>query len=62
MVQLVNPFTIEMVDKISHDLQAHMKKDLASYEAEYGVDVNYKRFSLVAHTQDFLLGYRIIIY
>lgn len=38
---------IEFVDKLSAADEEKMSRDLAAYETEHGVDVNYRRFSLL---------------
>lgn len=38
---------IEFVDKLSKDIEDKMRKDLVEYESEHGIEVNYKRFSVV---------------
>lgn len=38
---------VEKVDEISEEIEKKMRDDLISYEASHGIDVNYKRFSLV---------------
>ena len=40
-------YTIEFVDKISHDEEERMTKDLVAYESAHEIDVNYKKFSVV---------------
>lgn len=40
-------YTIEMVDKLSAEVDEKMSKDLIKYESSHGIDVNYKRFSLI---------------
>ncbi len=39
---------IEFVDKLSKDVDEKMQKDLVKYESSHGIDVNYKKFSIVA--------------
>ena len=39
---------IEFVDEVSKDVEAKMQKDLVKYENSHGIDVNYKKFALVA--------------
>ncbi|ARB93957.1 GNAT family N-acetyltransferase [Legionella longbeachae] len=39
--------SITFVDKLSESLEKYMTKDLIAYERSHGVDVNYKRFSVV---------------
>ena len=43
---------IEFVDEISKDIDERMQKDLVKYESSLGIDVNYKRFSIVAKGKD----------
>lgn len=38
---------IEMVNELSKAVENKMQNDLIVYEASHGVDVNYKRFSLI---------------
>ena len=38
---------IIFVDAISSDIEEKMQKDLVKYEKFYGIDVNYKKFSLI---------------
>lgn len=40
-------YTIEFVDKISDAEEDKMTKDLVAYESAHGIDVNYKKFSVV---------------
>lgn len=40
-------YTIEFVDKISDAEEEKMTKDLVAYESAHGIDVNYKKFSVV---------------
>lgn len=44
--------SIELVDKISDDTEERMRRDLVNYERSHGIDVNYKRFSLVVKNED----------
>lgn len=48
-----NSCTVEFVDKISDDLEKRMRKDLVEYESSHGVDVNYKKFSVVIKDEHF---------
>lgn len=43
---------ISFLDNISEELEQRMTDGLQAYEASYGIDVNYKRFSIVLHNQD----------
>ncbi|WP_115708823.1 GNAT family N-acetyltransferase [Legionella sainthelensi] len=38
---------ITFVDQLSESLEKHMADDLIAYERKHGIDVNYKRFSVV---------------
>ncbi len=38
---------IIFIDQMSEDLETTMRKDLNAYDRHHGIDVNYKRFSLV---------------
>ena len=38
---------IIFVDVISADIEEKMRKELVKYEKSYGIDVNYKKFSLI---------------
>lgn len=40
-------FEIEFTGKLSEDIENKMRKDLVAYESSHGIDVNYKRFSVV---------------
>lgn len=40
-------YSIEFVDKISDAEEGKMTKDLVAYESAHGIDVNYKKFSVV---------------
>ena len=46
-MKTVNNCSVEFVDKISDDLEKRMRKDLVEYESSHGIDVNYKKFSVV---------------
>ncbi len=43
----MNNHKIELIEKISEEIEKKMSKDLVAYEASHGIDVNYKPFSLV---------------
>ena len=43
----MNPLSIEFVDQLPDDIEEKMRRDLVKYETSQGVDVNYKRFSLI---------------
>lgn len=38
---------IQFVDEVSADVTTKMEEDLVRYEQKHGVDINYRRFSLV---------------
>ncbi|MBX3710000.1 MAG: GNAT family N-acetyltransferase [Gammaproteobacteria bacterium] len=38
---------IEFVDVLSEDIEKKMRKDLIEYERGHGIDVNYRRFSII---------------
>lgn len=40
-------YKIEFTDILSDDTEEIMRKDLVEYESSHGIDVNYKKFSLV---------------
>lgn len=40
-------YTIEFVDTISQAEEEKMRKDLIAYESSHGIDVNYRRFSMI---------------
>lgn len=37
----------EFVDVLPDDIEAKMRKDLIEYESSHGIDVNYRRFSII---------------
>lgn len=39
--------TIEFVDKLSQDVEEKMEKEFIEYERDHGIDVNYKRCSVI---------------
>jgi ribosomal protein S18 acetylase RimI-like enzyme len=39
-------YKVEFVEKISDDVEKKMRKGFVEYESSYGIDVNYKPFSL----------------
>ena len=43
----MNPCTIEFVDKLPADIEEKMSQDLEAYENGHGIDVNYKKFSII---------------
>lgn len=47
-LQKNEPIHIEFVDELSKDVDEKMQKDLVKYESSHGIDVNYKKFSIVA--------------
>lgn len=40
-------YQIRFVDEIDEDTEKRMTKDLIAYETSHGIDVNYRRFSVV---------------
>jgi hypothetical protein len=38
---------IKFIDKLLPEVEEKMRQDLVAYEASHGIDVNYKRFSLM---------------
>lgn len=40
-------FKIDFVDELDKNIEKHMRKDFIAYEKSHGIDVNYKRFSVV---------------
>jgi len=47
---------IEYVDKVTADLNEKMEQGLLEYETSHGIDVNYKRFSLVLKKDHDVVG------
>lgn len=43
--------SIKFVDQISEETENKMRNDLVAYEHSHGIDVNYKRFSLVLNNE-----------
>lgn len=43
----MNEYKISFVDTLAEDIEKTMREDLVEYETIHGIDVNYKRFSLV---------------
>ena len=43
--------SIKFVDQISEETENKMRDDLVAYELSHGIDVNYKRFSLVLNNE-----------
>lgn len=52
MVISMDDCIIEFVDGLSKDVDEKMQKDLVKYESSLGIDVNYKRFSIVSKGKD----------
>lgn len=48
----MNNCAVEFVDKLSEDIEKKMRKDLVDYESSHGIDVNYKRFSVILSNKD----------
>jgi GNAT superfamily N-acetyltransferase/NTP pyrophosphatase (non-canonical NTP hydrolase) len=46
----MNQYKIEFVDVLPETIEKEMQKDLVNYESSYGIDVNYKRFSMILKT------------
>lgn len=44
----MNDCTIEFIDKLPPEIEEKMRKDLVEYESSHGIDVNYRRFSMIA--------------
>jgi ribosomal protein S18 acetylase RimI-like enzyme len=44
-------YKIEFTDKLSNEVEEKMRKDLVAYESSHGIDVNYKRFSLILRNE-----------
>jgi ribosomal protein S18 acetylase RimI-like enzyme len=47
---------IEFVDTIAENIEDKMRKDLIAYESSHGIDVNYKRFSLILSDNNNVIG------
>ena len=47
---------IKLVDQISEKVEKKMQADLVAYESNHGIDVNYKKFSLVMEEGDEVIG------
>lgn len=43
----MNNYKVEFVDNLSKEIEEIMSNDLVEYESSHGIDVNYKKFSLV---------------
>ncbi|ADG25502.1 TPA: GNAT family N-acetyltransferase [Legionella pneumophila] len=50
------PITIDFVDSIPESLEKRMTEDLIAYERTHGIDVNYKRFSIVLSAEGIPCG------
>jgi GNAT superfamily N-acetyltransferase len=48
----MNDFTIELIDNIPKYAEEKMQKGLVEYESSHGIDVNYKKFSIIARHSD----------
>lgn len=40
-------YTVEFIDKLPEDVEEKMSKELIEYESAQGIDVNYKKFSVI---------------
>ncbi|WP_419418739.1 GNAT family N-acetyltransferase [Legionella sp. D16C41] len=40
-------YAISIIDKIDEATESHMTRDLIAYETSHGIDVNYRRFSVI---------------
>jgi ribosomal protein S18 acetylase RimI-like enzyme len=49
-------YKIELVEKISKETEERMRKGLVEYESSHGIDVNYKRFSLIIRDENRIVG------
>lgn len=48
---------IDFIDTLPEDIEKKMRQDLVAYESSHGIDVNYKKFSLVLRDElDNMLG------
>lgn len=43
----MNNYKIEFTNTLSDVIEAKMRQDLVAYESSHGIDVNYKKFSLI---------------
>jgi len=43
----MSDYKVEFTDALPEDVEGRMIKDLVAYESSYGIDVNYKKFSLI---------------
>lgn len=46
-MEVMNSYTIEFTDHLSEDIEEKMERDLVEYESSHGIDVNYKKLSVV---------------
>ena len=50
-------YKIQFTDILPQTIEEQMRKDLAAYESSHGIDVNYKKFSLILRDKsDHVLG------
>lgn len=47
----MNDYQIEFTDVLPKEIEEQMSKDLVAYESSHGIDVNYKKFSLVLRNE-----------
>jgi len=52
----VSNYKIEFVDVLPDDIEEKMRKDLIAYESSNGIDVNYRRFSIVLKNDNDVIG------
>ena len=43
----MNKYKIEFTNELSDEIEEKMRQDLVAYESSHGIDVNYKKFSLI---------------
>lgn len=43
----MSDYKIKFIDNLPEDIEKLMREDLVEYETQHGIDVNFKRFSLV---------------
>jgi ribosomal protein S18 acetylase RimI-like enzyme len=43
----MSDYKIKFIDELPEDIEKLMREDLVEYETKHGIDVNFKRFSLV---------------
>lgn len=48
----MNRYSIEFMDELPKEIDEQMSRDLIAYETEHGIDVNFKRFSLVLKNEE----------